>query len=1095
MYKTILRATVAVAALSASALHAADTLSYGPAPAWVKPVATPTAPVTAPGPIAARLENLQAHLDADGETYYTEIAIQVQNAQGLNAAQALIAWNPTSDTVTIDTARILRGDQVIDLLAKGQTFTVLRRESGLERAVLDGTLTAVLQPEGLQVGDILSFSFTETRRDQIFAGMPEAWVHNDLPMKVSRLVMRGVWADRTDVKWQASDDIAAQVKVSKTADGSEVLFDGSDVERPKVIDNAPDRYNRSGTLTLSGIASWSEISRRVAPLYEQAATLAVDSPLHAEIDKIRAASPDPKVQAAAALHLVENNVRYLYLSLNQSGFAPAAADLTWSRRFGDCKGKSALLLALLTGLGIHAEAVHVTTRHGDGLDQRLPMIETFDHVMVRADVAGKVYWLDATRYGDGDLDSLPVPDYRWALPIRTSGAALEAMIVPPATLPLSDHLIVYDATGGIDSKVPVHGEMIMRGDTALGFSLAAQNMSADDLDKAQRSLWNAYYDGLDITTQTTTFDPATGEEKMVMDGTAHLSWSVPAYQQGRRYEASADLAVYQDTDRDAGPHHDVPLAVDFPSFDRVRETIKLPDKGRGFTVIGEQVDVTLAGRALKRVAKIDPDGVFTIDTSTQTLQSEVPYADAAKAQDELDRLATTKVYVEAPRDYKPTEGDTSNLSVTAPDGKDDYVIQGNQLMRRGQYKDAIADYDAALKAKPDDFEALTRRAVAKQISNDLAGALDDIAAAIKLNPGSAQLWSMRGGVLGAQQKYAEAVDAFSHALELQSTFELARASRIYAYMSMGNDAKATEEAELFIILFPDSSMAHSTLSAVYAKVKRHDDAVKEMRKAVELAPDNAELHTGLGDLLNDCSHLDAKACVATRAEAVEQYDKAIAIAPSAYAFTARSQARPGDAFELKRQDIDLSLQLQPDSWFAMTSRASLDLSLKDYDTAINDADKALAMNPKEEQAYEIRAFANEGKKQYDLAIIDWSKAIALAPTNANYRNSACWLLATRTTRYDEALAHCNAGLQIDPKSSHLLDSRAFVYLRLKNYPAALADYDAALALQPALGASLFGRGLVKQAMGDTRGAKADYAAARALYKGVDAYYADFGLKP
>src|SRR5579859_6412530 len=115
-----------------------------------------------------------------------------------------------------------------------------------------------------------------------------------------------------------------------------------------------------------------------------------DSPLHEEVARIRAASKDPKIQAAMALDLVEDEVRYLFLGMNNGGLIPAAADLNWSRRFGDCKGKTVLLLALLRELGIKSEPALVDTRMGDDLDARPAMVNAFDHVIVRATVGGNV---------------------------------------------------------------------------------------------------------------------------------------------------------------------------------------------------------------------------------------------------------------------------------------------------------------------------------------------------------------------------------------------------------------------------------------------------------------------------------------------------------------------------------------------------------------------------------------------------------------------------------------------------------------------------------------------------------------------------------
>ena len=92
----------------------------------------------------------------------------------------------------------------------------------------------------------------------------------------------------------------------------------------------------------------------MAPYYDKAAVLAPSSPLKAEVATIRALSDDPRVQAAAALHLVQQKVRYLYVRAND-GFVPPSVDLTWLRRWGDCKAKTALLVALLRELGITAD--------------------------------------------------------------------------------------------------------------------------------------------------------------------------------------------------------------------------------------------------------------------------------------------------------------------------------------------------------------------------------------------------------------------------------------------------------------------------------------------------------------------------------------------------------------------------------------------------------------------------------------------------------------------------------------------------------------------------------------------------------------------
>ena len=132
-----------------------------------------------------------------------------------------------------------------------------------------------------------------------------------------------------------------------------------------------------------------------------------------------------------ALTIARRDVRYLYVGLGQGNLKPMPADQVWLRGFADCKGKTALLLGLLDGLGIKAEAALVATQGGEGIDRRLPSVTGFDHVIVRAQIAGQVYWLDPTaemgaKEGALDLAAMPVPRYGWALPLRM-GAGLEAV--------------------------------------------------------------------------------------------------------------------------------------------------------------------------------------------------------------------------------------------------------------------------------------------------------------------------------------------------------------------------------------------------------------------------------------------------------------------------------------------------------------------------------------------------------------------------------------------------------------------------------------------------------------------------------------------
>src|SRR6185437_1982373 len=207
------------------------------------------------------------------------------------------------------------------------------------------------------------------------------------------------WPKGVAVQWKATPGFGAPSIVEKG--GRTVLtLDESNVLAPKAPIAAPLRFRRVGFLEASSFGSWSEISKLMAPLFEKASEIPKGSPIEALADQIAARYAKPEDRAFAALRLVEDQTRYFALLMGDGGYVPAKADETWARRFGDCKAKTALLLAILRRLGIAAEPVLVNLGAGDGIDELPPSLAAFNHVIVRAKVGGQSYWLDGTRTGD-----------------------------------------------------------------------------------------------------------------------------------------------------------------------------------------------------------------------------------------------------------------------------------------------------------------------------------------------------------------------------------------------------------------------------------------------------------------------------------------------------------------------------------------------------------------------------------------------------------------------------------------------------------------------------------------------------------------------
>ncbi|PIB90198.1 DUF3857 domain-containing protein [Caulobacter sp. FWC2] len=635
----------------ASAARADDKPAYGPPAAWVQVAEVPASPGDAQAPaIQAVLDDNQALLGKDGLYSYNRRIVRITKPEGLSSGSRTITWQPDRDKVTLHGLAIIRDGQRIDLLKNGEDVLVLRREKDLERAMLDGRMTATIQIKDLRVGDLVDWSASVERRDPILGPRVSAFERMGWPGAAGRYRVRMLWADGTPLVWKTTAGFP-DPKIGKAGDLNELLVDQTSALAPKPPAAAPYRFQRVGELQATTYRGWSDVVAPMAPLYAAAMTLKPDSPLKAEIAAIAAASPDPKVRAFKALQLVEDKTRYLLLAMGDGGYKPASADETWARRFGDCKGKTALLLAILKGLNIQAEPVVVlASPAADGMDQRVPSASQFNHVLVRATIDGKAYWLDGTRSGDrGGLQTLAAPPFLWGLPIKASGAALEPIVQSSPTRPELDVTIRFDASAGLDKPAKSTVVMTMRGDAARSMARAIESAPRADIERGFRQSFSSTNSWMKIAT----FDWAVADDgavSLTIAGDADMEWRLNddvGLMEWRLPVSGAGKAA-QFPRREPGPNADAPFATPFPAFKKALVEVTLPGGGTGFTVKGPVYNGKVANTDVVRVSEMQ-GGKAHFFESDQSLGRELPFDQAEEANRARRRLAEQALIIRAPK--------------------------------------------------------------------------------------------------------------------------------------------------------------------------------------------------------------------------------------------------------------------------------------------------------------------------------------------------------------------------------------------------------------------------------------------------------------
>lgn len=1068
-----------VLGLGPVAAEAADKPVIAPPAAWVKPAGpTPAAPASDGAAIRVLLDDGQVNVTAAGVESYGESVYRIETPEGLSVGTVSFAWKPDTDTVTVHKIHIIRDGKVIDVLA-GQEFTVLRRETNLERAALDGTLTATLQPEGLQVGDIVDLAMTVTRVDPLFAGKPETLVTTPIAFPIDDSRRRLRWPVDLPVRWRTTDPVPAltETRASGFVELNAAVKNLQPAVQPKF---APMRFAVRRQTELTAFRSWAEIGALLAPLYTKAAVIPTGSPLAAELDKIRALSPDPKLRAEAALRLVQDRVRYLFLGLGDGGMVPADAATTWARRFGDCKGKTALLLALLDALGVAADPVAVNAGDGDGIDQRLPMVSLFNHVLVRATIAGRTYWLDGTRIGDRKLEDIPAPAFRWGLPLVAKDAALVAIPLTSATKPYAERVVTIDASAGVAAPAPLSASQVWRGDGALSARANIANMTPADRDRALGEYWRKEYPDLTVKTVAARYDEGTNEYVVTVEGTTQMDWSSGSYEAD-----DMGLGWKADFTRDEGPRKDAPYGVGFPAWGVSRETIVLPNRGKGFTAGPAEVAQTVGGVEYQRHAEIK-DGKYVVEASARAIAPEFPASEVAVVQKKLREMNDRRVFLNLSSNYEQTDADVNAYTAKNPDTPAAYALGGARHARKGEYEAAAAVFTKAIALDPKNAEIIAARGLAYGVLGRKADAAADFDAAIAINPREANAWRGRGALAIDDERWADAVKALTNALETRPGDPELLQMRSVAAFRAGDGTLALSDASGVITRDPKNVEGYLAKANALALLKRRSDAALVGDDLLRAVPGDANAERIAGNIF---------AHTGRSADALRAFDRAIALegGKSATTYLDRARARPADDVTGRAGDLDAALRLDAKLLPALYLRAALAEGEGDLPLAGSIYGRLVEAAPDDLEVLARRGLNHLKRKETALGEKDLAAARDRAKS-PDQLNTMCWARATAGLTLDAALAECDAALAIDPKSNQIHDSRGFVLLRLGRFADAIAAYDKALDGRE-IAESFYGRGIARLRAGQKDAGEADLKAALVLDAGVAAEFRGYGVVP
>jgi transglutaminase-like putative cysteine protease len=491
---------------------------------------------------------------ASVERYYHYFQ-RVDNTAGLDdLSQLRFYFEPSYQQLTIHFVRVQRGSTVIDSFEPSEV-KMIQEEDELDQQLYNGTNAAVIFVNDIRVGDVIEYAYTISGDNPVLGGRFTDTIYLADSDPIQEWFLRLVYPTKRTLAIK-NDNSQLEPTKQTIGDDTEYTWYTKNIPAATSDDSTPDWYNPYPRLNLSEFQSWADVVNWALPFYQNAQLN--NAELRQKIEEWKKASESPAQRAVTALRFVQDEIRYLGIELGRYSHQPTPPQKVFTRRFGDCKDKSLLLSSILNSMGIEAAPALVNSTEKSSLDTWQPTPFAFDHVIVKATINGRTYWLDPTiSYQRGTLDNYYDPPFERSLVLKAGTTGLEKIPPPASNAGSIDVLEVYSGQDS-QSAVTFNVTKTYRGMQADAMRYSLQSTSLSDLSKSHL---NYYAD----TTPSISADglPQVDDNQNTNTIVTREKYLISELWRDNRHSFVADR-IYAELQKPRVSQRSTPLEVEYP---------------------------------------------------------------------------------------------------------------------------------------------------------------------------------------------------------------------------------------------------------------------------------------------------------------------------------------------------------------------------------------------------------------------------------------------------------------------------------------------------------------------------------------------------
>lgn len=320
--------------------------------------------------------------------------IKIFNEQALDTlGEFYFPFNTVQENLEVNLARTILPDGTIVYAALNAIHDITPPSYAYSNMYTDEKLRVVSMP-ALQSGAILEIkATTEDKYTNIRSGLgiSSKWFQKDIP------VLRGEYIVKLplsqEIKWKTEN---CDIQPVVTSDKHEKRYRWSLINIPPLArePGMPPTRNLISQVIIFSTTSWEDVCKWFINLTKdrQKATL----PIKKKVKELTGSLKSRQEKIKAIYEYVATQIRYVAIELEEGAYQPSTPEDVFTYKYGDCKDKVSLMITMLDEIGVEAFYALISPAPRGDINQEIPSMGQFNHVIAAVPQNDGWLWLDPT---------------------------------------------------------------------------------------------------------------------------------------------------------------------------------------------------------------------------------------------------------------------------------------------------------------------------------------------------------------------------------------------------------------------------------------------------------------------------------------------------------------------------------------------------------------------------------------------------------------------------------------------------------------------------------------------------------------------------